>query len=163
MNETTRLPTSAEARSAARALSGVEYLRGLMDGTLPAPPFAPTCRIWPAEVSEGRVVFEGEPNSEFNNPMGIVHGGWIATLLDTGMACAVHSVLKPGESFTTTSMNITFVRPVTERMRRLRCEGVVLNSGGRIATAEGKVYDTDGNLIAHGSETCLIMRAGRGT
>jgi uncharacterized protein (TIGR00369 family) len=163
MNETTRLPTSTEARSAARALSGVEFLRGLMDGTLPPPSFAPTCRIWPAEISEGRVVFEGEPNRDFNNPMGIVHGGWIATLLDTGMACAVHSVLKPGESFTTTSMNVTFVRPVTERMQRLRCEGVVLNAGGRIATAEGKVYDTDGNLIAHGSETCLIMRAGRGT
>jgi uncharacterized protein (TIGR00369 family) len=161
MNETTRMPNSAEARSAARALSGVEFLRSLMDGTLPAPPFAPTCRIWPVEVAEGRVVFEGEPNREFYNPLGVVHGGWIATLLDTGMACAVHSALKPGESFTTTSMNVTFVRPVTDQIARVRCEGIVLHSGGRVATAEGKIYDAEGNLIAHGSETCLVIRAGR--
>lgn len=162
MNDTPRLPASADARSAVRSLSGLEFLRGLIDGTLPAPPFAPTTRIRPIEVAEGRVVFYGEPSGDFYNPMGVVHGGWIATLLDTGMACAVHSALKPGETFTTTSMSVHFVRPVTEQLGRLRCEGVSLQSGGRIASAEGKVYDMDGNLIAHGSETCLIMRAGRG-
>lgn len=162
MNETSRSPASSAARSAARSLSGLEFLRGLRDGALPAPPFAATCRIWPIEAVEGRVAFEGEPNGDFYNPMGVVHGGWIAALLDTAMACAVHSVLKPGETFTTTSMNIAFVRPVNEELGRLRCEGVLLQSGGRIASAEGKVYDKVGNLVAHGSETCLIMRAGRG-
>jgi uncharacterized protein (TIGR00369 family) len=151
-----------DPRGRIRKLAGVEFLRGLMDGTLPAPPFAATCRIWPVEVAEGRVVFEGEPNGDFYNPMGVVHGGWIAALLDTGMACAVHSALKPGETFTTTSMCISFVRPVSEELGRLRCEGTLLQSGGRIASAEGKVYDMAGNLVAHGSETCLIMRAGRG-
>lgn len=144
-----------------RSMSGLEYLQGLIHGTLPAPAFAPTTGIRPVELAEGRVVFEGEPRSEFYNPMGIIHGGWVATLLDTGMACAVHSALKPGEAFTTLSMNVTYVRPVTEQTGRLRCEGVVLHVGGRIASAEGKVYDAAGNLVAHGSETCLIMRAGR--
>lgn len=161
MNETSRLPAASAARAAARSLSGLEFLRCLKDGTLPAPPFAATFRIYPIEAVKGRVVFEGEPNGDFYNPMGVVHGGWIASLLDTGMACAVHSVLEPGETFTTTSMSVNFVRPVTERLGRLRCEGLLLQSGGRIASAEGKVYDRAGNLIAHGSETCLIMRAGR--
>lgn len=162
MNETVRSPAASAARAAARSLSGLEFLRALKDGTLPPPAFATTFHIWPVEAEEGRVVFEGEPHGDFYNPMGVVHGGWIATLLDTGMACAVHSALKPGETFTTTSMSVHFVRPATEQLGRLRCDGVLLQSGGRIASAEGKVYDMDGNLIAHGSETCLIMRAGRG-
>jgi uncharacterized protein (TIGR00369 family) len=150
------------SHGAMRALSGVEFMRALMDGTLPPPLFSPTTRIYPIEVAEGRVVFEGEPDRAFYNPMNVMHGGWIATLLDTGMACAVHSVLKAGESFTTTSMNITFVRSVTEATGRLRCEGIVLNLGGRLASEEGKIYDGTGTLVAHGSETCLIMRANRG-
>ena len=77
------------------------------------------------------------------------------------MACAVHSTLKAGESFTTLSMNVTYIRPVAEATGTLRCEGILLHSGGRIASAEGKVFDA-GNLIAHGSETCLIMRPSRG-
>ena len=109
----------------------------------------------------GRVVFEGEPHGDFYNPMGTVHGGWIATLIDTAMACAVHSSLKPGEIFTTVEMNITYVRPVQAATGTLRCEGVLLHSGGRVASAEGKVYDAAGNLVAHGSETCLITRAPR--
>jgi uncharacterized protein (TIGR00369 family) len=143
-------------------MSGLEFLRGLMDGTLPAPPFGATSRIRPVEVETGRVVFEGHPNGDFYNPMGVVHGGWVATLLDTAMACAVHSVLKAGETFTTLSMNVTYVRPVAEATGTLRCEGVLLHSGGRIASAEGKVFDASANLIAHGSETCLIMRPSRG-
>jgi uncharacterized protein (TIGR00369 family) len=144
-----------------RAMSGLEFLRGLMDGTLPAPAFGTTSRIKPVSAEAGRVVFEGEPSGDFYNPMGTVHGGWIATLIDTAMACAVHSSLKPGEIFTTVEMHITFVRPVHETTGTLRCEGVLLHSGGRVASAEGKLYDAAGNLIAHGSETCLITRASR--
>ena len=162
MTDTAQPTDENSARSALRRLPGIEYLRGLLDGTVPPPPFAATSRIWPAEIEEGRVVFMGEPASDFYNPMGIVHGGWVATLLDTGMACAVHSVLKAGEGFTTLSMNMTFVRPVGESSGRLRCEGLVLHSGGRVAGAEGKVLDASGDLIAYGSETCVVMRVGRG-
>jgi len=163
MTDATQLPFASAARSAARAMSGLEFLRGLMDGTVPPPAFSATARIWPVEVGEGRVVFEGEPKCDFYNPMGVIHGGWVATLLDTAMACAAHSALKPGETFTTLSMSITYVRPVVETTGRLRCAGVLLHSGGRIASAEGKVYDISNDLIAHGSETCLIMRASRGS
>jgi uncharacterized protein (TIGR00369 family) len=161
MTDTSPSIADSIVRTSVRALSGVEYLRGLMDGSLPPPAFSATSRIRPVTVEEGRVVFEGEPKGDFYNPMGAVHGGWIATLLDTAMACAVHSALKPGEVFTTIEMKVTFVRPVVESTGMLRCEGVLLHSGGRIASAEGKVYDTSGNLVAHGSETCAIARASR--
>ena len=159
--ETSQLIAGGAARSSMRAMSGIEFLRALMDGSLPTPAFSPTNRIRPVEAEEGRVVFEGEPKGDFYNPMGTVHGGWIATLIDTAMACAVHSSLKPGEIFTTLDMSVTFVRPVREATGTLRCEGVLLHSGGRVASAEGKVYDMNGRLIAHGSETCLVTRANR--
>lgn len=162
MTEITQLIAGGAARTSMRAMSGVEFLRALMDGTLPPPPFASTTGIKPVYAEEGRVVFEGEPKGDFYNPLGTVHGGWIATLIDTAMACAVHSALKAGEIFTTASMNITYVRPVTAATGLLRAEGVLLHSGGRIASAEGKVYDAAGNLIAHGSETCLVTRVNRG-
>lgn len=162
MTDTAQSTEEGSARGAVRKLSGVEFLRGLMDGTSPPPAFGATTRIRPTVIEEGRVVFEGEPNGDFYNAMQIVHGGWVATLLDTAMACAVHSALKPGEMFSTLSMNITYVRKVSETSGRLRCEGVMLHSGGRVAGAEGKVYDASGNLVAHGSETCIVVRAGRG-
>ena len=161
MNDMQPSSLSTDAPTHLRGMSGVEFMRALTNGAIAPPPFASTTRIYPLEIAEGRVVFEGEPSADFYNPMGVVHGGWIATLLDTGMACAVHSGLKAGETFTTSSMNITFLLPVTESTGRLRCEGIVLKVGGRIASAEGKVYDSAGRLIAHGNETCLIARAGR--
>lgn len=161
MNETTQLIAGGSARAAIRTMSGVEFITALRDGTLPAPPFAGTSRIKPVEVEVGRVVFEGEPKGDFYNPMGAIHGGWIALLIDTAMASAVHSSLKGGEMFTTIEMNVTYVRPVHEATGVLRCEAAVLHSGGRVASAEGKVYDAAGNLIAHGSETCLVTKAHR--
>jgi uncharacterized protein (TIGR00369 family) len=160
-SETSQLIAAGAARSSMRAMSGVEFLRALIDGSLPAPAFSPTSRIRAVSVEIGRVVFEGEPKGDFYNPMGTVHGGWIATLIDTAMACAVHSSLRPGEIFKTLDMSITFVRPVNEATGILRCEGVLLHSGGRVASAEGKVYDSTGRLVAHGSETCLVTRANR--
>jgi uncharacterized protein (TIGR00369 family) len=141
-------------------VSSLELLRRAMDqGST-----APICRTLGFElihVEPGVAVFEGETGEHLYNPMGTVHGGWIATLLDTAMACAVHSSLKAGEIFTTVEMNVTYVRPVQAATGKLRCVGVLLHSGGRVATAEGKVYDAAGILIAHGSETCLITRAHR--
>ena len=161
MSSSLQLIADDAARASIRAMSGVEFLRALLNGALPAPPFSLTSRIRPVVIEEGRVVFEGEPKGDFYNPLGTMHGGWIATLIDTAMACAVHSSLKAGEMFTTTDMHVTFVRPVIETTGVLRCEGVLLHSGGRVASAEGKVYDAAGNLIAHGSETCLVTKAHR--
>ena len=128
----------------------------MMAGRLPAPPFARWARMIPVEVEEGRVVFEGEPTAEMLNPLGTVHGGWTAALIDSVMACAVHSVLQPGEAYTTAEFKISFVRPVMPTSGIIRAEGVLLSRTKRLATSEGRVY-AGGKLVAHGSETALIL------
>jgi uncharacterized protein (TIGR00369 family) len=137
-------------------VSGVEFLQSLLDATYPAPPFSEVAEVWPISVDVGRVAFEALPSARFYNPMGLVHGGWLALLLDTAMGCAVHSTLEPGQIYTTVEMKTAFVRPVRETTGKLRCEGVLLHAGSRIASSEGKVFDGPGRLVAHGSETCLI-------
>lgn len=140
-------------------LSGREVLDRLLNGVLPVPHFGLTMRIDLVEVDDGRVAFSGEPLEAFTNPLGSVHGGWISTILDSAMACAVHSTLKAGQTYTTTSMTIQFVRALAASTQSVRCEGRVVHTGARLSTAEGKLFDAKGRLIAHGSETCLIMDA----
>jgi uncharacterized protein (TIGR00369 family) len=144
-------------RELAGAVSGLEFLTALRLGVQPPAPFADVTEIWLAEVEAGRVVFEALPSARFYNPLGTVHGGWISTLLDSAMGCAVHSTLQPRQTYATVDMTVSFVRPVSERTGKLRCEGKVIHVGGRIATAEGRVWDQAGSLIAHGSETCLLI------
>jgi len=139
------------------ATSGLTFLQRMLDRTYPAPPFTRTTDIWLVEVETGRVVFEATPSDRFYNPLGTVHGGWISALLDSAMGCAAHSMLKPGQSYTTVDMTVSFVRPVVESTGKLRCEGKIIHIGSRIATAEGRVWDGTGALIAHGAETCLVM------
>ena len=143
-------------QNVAGAMSGLAFLQAMLDQTYPAPPFTQTTDIWLAQAESGRVVFEAVPSARFYNPLGTVHGGWTSALLDSAMGCAVHSTLKPGQIFTTVDMTVSFVRPVLEGNGRLRCEGRIIHAGNRIATADGRVWDADGKLIAHGSETCLI-------
>ena len=140
-----------------RAVAGIDELQRLLDGSHPPPPFATSTDIWPLAFDVGRAVFEGRPSQRFYNPMGLVHGGWIATLLDTAMGCAVHTALDAGQAFTTIEMKSVFVKPVSEASGPLRCEGVLLHAGKRVAHAEGKVYDANGLLVAYGSETCMIF------
>ncbi len=147
--------------AAATAASGLDFLMGLRDGRHPMPPFAAETDIRLSEVERGRVLFEGVPSARFYNPLGTVHGGWIATLLDSAMGCAVHATLAAGETYATVDMAISLVRAVTADTGKLRCEGKIVHAGGRIATAEGRVWDGTGTLIAHGTETCLILRAQR--
>ena len=144
-------------RREAASDSGLDFLRKLLDGTYPAPPFSEVTDVWPLSFDRGRAVFVGLPSPRFYNPMGIVHGGWISTLLDSAMGCAVHSMLKPGQGYTTIGMNVNFVRAVSEKTGRLTCEAAIVHFGGRIATSEGRVVDGDGTLIAHGSETCMVF------
>jgi uncharacterized protein (TIGR00369 family) len=138
---------------------GLQQLHAFMAGELPAPPYALATGIRLTEVEHGRVVFEGEPSLRFYNPLGTVHGGWIAGLLDSAMGCAVHSALKPGQGYTTIDMTTGFVRAVLESTGTLRCEGKLVAMGRRVARAEAKMFDGDGRLVAHGSETCLILEA----
>ncbi len=157
MNANSQMATGVIFADIASAMSGVDFLAALRDGNVPPPPFAATTGIRPLAAERGRVTFEGAPSEQFYNPMGTVHGGSITTLLDTAMACAIQSMLPAGQTCTTLELKINFVRPVFAFTGALRCEGEILSFGGRIASSEGKVFDKEGNLIAHGTETCLIM------
>lgn len=144
-------------REQAAASSGLDFMQAVLDGGLPSPPFAQTADVWPTVLEKGRVVFEGRPSARFYNPMGMVHGGWLAMLLDTVMGCAVHTSLAAGQAYTTLEMSTTFVKAVLEKTGVVRAEGVLLHRGSRVASAEGKIYDGSGTLLAHGTESCLIM------
>jgi uncharacterized protein (TIGR00369 family) len=145
------------ARDVAAGMSGLAFLTGMLNRIYPAPPFTQTTGIWLVEAESGRVVFEAVPSAAFYNPLGTVHGGWISALLDSAMGCAVHSMLPSGQLYTTVDMSVSFVRPVLKSTGKLRCEGKIIHSGSRIATADGRLWDSAGRLVAHGSETCLVV------
>lgn len=140
-----------------KAESGLEFLRGIVDGRLPRPPISDTLSFYLVEVEGGRAVFQGTPKPEHYNPLGSIHGGWPATLLDSCMACAVHSTLAAGQGYTTVEFKLNLVRPIFRDTGPLRAEGKVINAGRTIATSEGRLFGADGKLYAHGTETCLIF------
>jgi len=141
----------------AKKMSGQELLRAIMEGTLPAPPIQQTLDFRLVKVERGYTVFAGIPKFEYYNPIGSIHGGYTAALLDSCMACAVHSTLEAGYSYATLEIKINYVRAITSDTGEVRAEGKVINSGKRIATADGRFFDSAGNLYAHGSTTCLIL------
>lgn len=147
------------AREVLLAETGVSFLRGMIEGRHPGPPFAAEMGFDLVEVDEGRVVFVGTPSERFFNPLGTIHGGWTATILDSAMACAAHSTLRAGEGYTTLEMKLNYVRPVMPGSGEVRCEGRLIHRGGTIATTEGKLVDERGRLLAHGTETCMIFPA----
>ncbi|WP_439530935.1 hotdog fold thioesterase [Pannonibacter sp.] len=138
-------------------LSGLEIFQYMKEGKLPAPPIMITMQILLETAEAGRAVFLGNPDKTHMNPQGTVHGGWISTILDTSMSCAVHTELKPGEIYTTTSLTVNMVRPLMPGSGEVRCEGIVAHRGNRLATAEGRLVDAKGKLIAHGTVTCMIF------
>jgi uncharacterized protein (TIGR00369 family) len=125
----------------------------------PAPPFAQSMDVTLTVAEDPFVVFEGTPSERFFNPLGTVHGGWIAAIPDSAMACAVHTTLQRGEGYTTLKLKISCVRAVMPSSGVVRCEGRVIHRGGSIATSEGKLLDAQGCLLAHGTETCMIFAA----
>jgi uncharacterized protein (TIGR00369 family) len=146
-------------RDAGAGLSGLEYLKAVFERKLPPPPIAATLDFTGAEVEAGRAVFVGEPAEFMYNPIGVVHGGFALTILDSAMGCAVHSMLAAGEGYTSLETSVNFVRPITLETGRVRCEGKIIHRGGRIATAEGSlIAESTGKLLAHGTTTCLVFR-----
>ena len=141
-----------------RELSGMDYVRAIFAGELPPPPIATLMGFRGVEAEPGRAVFEILPGDEHYNPIGSVHGGVALTLLDSAMGCAVHTLLEAGVGYATLEVKANFVRPITSETGLVRCEGTVLHAGSRVATAEGRVVDVAGRLLAHGTTTCLIMR-----
>ncbi|MBV8851443.1 MAG: PaaI family thioesterase [Methylobacteriaceae bacterium] len=140
-----------------KQMSGLEFVRGLADGSLPLNTIAEILRYHVNEASEGRVVILAEPNYAHLNPAGTIHGGYSATLLDSCMGLAVQSTLEKGTTQTTLEFKISLVRPITVETGRITAEGVVLSRGRRIGTAEGRITDCEGRLLAHGTTTCLIF------
>lgn len=138
-------------------MTGLEFVRGLADRSLPLNTIAQTLGYDVVEAEEGRVVVALVPTSAHLNPAGTVHGGLTATLLDSCMGLAVQTTLGKGLGSTTLEFKISLVRPITPETGLIRAEGVVLNSGRRIGTAEGRVTDAKGRLLAHGTTTCLIF------
>jgi uncharacterized protein (TIGR00369 family) len=141
-----------------KTMSGIQYLKALQSGELPSPPISALIGMEIAEVSEGRVVFSAEPAEYHYNPLGTVHGGIAATLLDSAMGCAVQSVLPFGTGYTTLELKVNYLRPMTSATGIVYCEGKVIHLGGRIATAEARLTDTSGKLYAHGTTTCILLR-----
>jgi uncharacterized protein (TIGR00369 family) len=140
------------------SMSGLEYLRAMAEGRLPAPPIADLVGFSISEVEEGRVVFECLPAEYHYNPIGSVHGGLACTLFDSAMGCAVHTKLPAGVGYTTVELKVNFLRPITADTGRLRCEGKTIHVGGRIATAEARLLDEVGRLHGHATTTCMIFR-----
>lgn len=148
-----RLPDPATMMS----MTGLEYLQAVLSGDMPAAPIAFTLNFWPTEFAHGHAVFVGEPQRFTYNPLGTVHGGWAATVLDSALGCAVHTTLPAGKGYTTVELSISLVRTVTERVKRVRCEATIVHAGGSMATAQGRITDEAGTLYAHGTATCLIL------
>ncbi|RST03415.1 PaaI family thioesterase [Streptomyces sp. WAC07149] len=140
-------------------MSGLEILRAALKGTLPAASMMSTLGFRLTEVEEGSVVFEGDPGDHLLNPMGTVHGGFLATLLDSALGSAVMTRLPAGTAYTTVQLGVHMVRPVLADTPALRCEGTALHVGRTTATAEARVVGThDGKLYAHGTTTCAVLR-----
>ena len=141
-------------------MTGMEYMEAVVGGDVPPPPIAVTMRLRPIELGEGRCVFEGEPGEEHYNPIGVVHGGYAATLLDSALGCAVHTTLPAGVGYTSLGLEAKYVRPLTRDTGRVLCEANVVYRGRRQATAEANLTAAEsGKLLAHGVATCMILEA----
>jgi len=151
----------SEAQETARALmgvSGLEAMRSLIAGKFRPPSIADTLGFTLVEVDDGRAVFVGKPSDRVLNPLGIVHGGWALTLIDSCTGCAAHTTLPAGVGYTTVETKVNFVRAIQQDTGELRAEGVVVARGRTIITAEGKLTDARGKLYAHGTSTLLVLR-----
>ncbi|MGW5606274.1 PaaI family thioesterase [Streptomyces sp. NPDC003753] len=137
--------------------SGLDFLRSVLSGRLPAPPIAATLGFTLEEVEFGRAVFALEPGEEHYNPIGSVHGGVYATLLDSAAGCAVQSVLPTGMGYTSLDLSLKFLRPMTVDTGKVRAVGTVLNHGRRTALAQAELFDPQDRLLAHATSSCMLF------
>ncbi|MEU1788185.1 PaaI family thioesterase [Streptomyces sparsogenes] len=143
--------------AAAAGGSGLEFLRDMAAGRVPGPPIAATLGLALEEAEHGRVVFSLEPGEEHYNPIGSVHGGVYASLLDSAAGCAVHSTLPRGVAYTSLDLTVKFLRPITVHTGKVRAVGTVLSAGRRTALAQAELYDTDDRRLAHATSSCLLF------
>lgn len=153
-------PTELLTQAQMAGLTGLDFMRGILVGRLPAPPIATLADMTLVEVAEGRVVFQGRPGFAHYNPLGTVHGGWFGILLDSCMACAVMTRLPRGQGYTTLEYKVNILRPVMAQTPPLRAVGEALHVGRRTGVAQGRLLDAEGRLYATGSTTCLVFDHG---
>ncbi|GAC1604852.1 MAG: PaaI family thioesterase [Ramlibacter sp.] len=137
--------------------TGLEMMQAMLRGELPYPPIARTLDFLLMEVDDGRALFQGTPGPAHLNPMGGIHGGWYATLLDSALGCAVHTKMPVGRAYTTAELGVNLVRAIGTKAPRVRAEGKVIHCGRQLATAEARLYGPDGTLYAHATTTCLVF------
>lgn len=137
--------------------TGLEMMQAMLRGEIPYPPIAKTLDFLILEAELGRAVFQGTPGTQHLNPMGSVHGGWFATLLDSALGCAVHTMMPPGRGYTTAELGVNLVKAITPKVQRVRAEGKVIHCGRQLATAEARLIGPDGTLYAHATTTCLVF------
>ncbi len=137
--------------------SGLELMQAMLRGELPYPPIAKTLDFQLLEVGPGLAIFQGTPGQAHLNPMGGIHGGWFATLLDSALGCAVHTMMPPGRGYTTAELGVNLVKGLSPKVPRVRAIGKVLHCGRQLATAEARLVGADGTLYAHATTTCLVF------
>lgn len=137
--------------------TGLQIMQAMLAGALPYPHIAETLDFSLVEVSPGQAIFQGVPQLKHYNPLGTVHGGWYATLLDSAVGCAVHTLLPAGQGYTTAELSVNIVRAASHSSGPLRAVGTVLHCGRQLATAEGRIVGPDGKLYAHATTTCLVF------
>ena len=141
------------------AHDGLSFLRAIIEERIPAPPITETLGFRLVEADAGRAVFEGVPQFRHYNPIGVVHGGFAMTLLDSALGCAVHSTLGKGEAYTTLEIKVNLVRPLTRDTGPIRAEGRIVYRGRTLGTSEGDIKDAGGKLYAHATTTCMVFPA----
>jgi uncharacterized protein (TIGR00369 family) len=139
--------------------TGMEIMNAMLAGKLPYPHIAETLDFSLIEIEPGKAVFQGTPQLKHYNPLGTVHGGWYATLLDSAVGCAVHTMMPAGRAYTTAELSINIVRAASHKTGPLRATGTVIHCGRQLATAEGRIVGPDGKLYAHATTTCLVFEA----
>ena len=137
--------------------TGLEQMQAMLDGLLPFAPIAKTLDFSLIRVGPGVALFQGRPGPAHFNPMGSVHGGWFATMLDSALGCAVHTMMPAGRGYTTAELSVNFVRGLSPKVGRVRAEGKVIHCGKQLATAEARLFGPDGTLFAHATTTCLVF------
>ena len=137
--------------------TGMEVMQAMLAGALPFPHIADTLDFSLVEVAPGKAVFQGTPQLKHYNPLGSVHGGWYATLLDSALGCAVHTMMPAGRGYTTAELGVNIVRAASHRTGPLRAIGTVIHCGRQLATAEARIVGPDGKLYAHATTTCLVF------
>lgn len=137
--------------------TGLQVMQGVLDGSLPFATIAATLDFVLVAVDKGQAAFQGTPGAAHLNPMGTVHGGWFATLLDSALGCAVHTMMPAGRAYTTAELSVNIVRALTPKVARVRAEGRVIHCGRQLVTAEARLVGPDGTLYAHATTTCLVF------